>query len=241
MKNREELTTFFAGNPTAKDYRIMADKMCKPHTEKLIVIYLVYLVISFLVGLLDDFTSFKTTLPDGTEQTTTWLSSIFTLLCAGAFTFSFIEISKSIYLDLDFTSKDLFKGFKDFTRSVVLNFLVSLFTALWSLLFIIPGIIKSISYSMAPFIAVDNKELSASECIEKSKKMMEGHKMDYFCLMLSYIGWLLLSILTCGILLLWVLPKMRQASHLFYLKVSDIGSNYESQLNNNTNEETIFE
>ena len=73
---------------------------------------------------------------------------------------------------------------------------------------------------MAMYVYHDNPTLSPKQCIDKSKKIMDGHKWDYFCLMLSYIGWILLSALTLGILLLWVLPKIQQATYIFYQYVS---------------------
>jgi uncharacterized membrane protein len=81
---------------------------------------------------------------------------------------------------------------------------------------IIPGIIKGISYSQTSFILKDNPELSYNAAIERSMAMMEGYKMQYFLLQLSFIGWILLSMLTCGILNLWVLPYVVATDAHFY-------------------------
>ena len=67
---------------------------------------------------------------------------------------------------------------------------------LWSLLFIVPGVMKAFSYAMTPFIAVEHPEMSASEVLAKSSEMMYGHRMELFMLYLSFIGWFLLSMLT---------------------------------------------
>ena len=104
-----------------------------------------------------------------------------------------------------------FCGFDDFFSAFKVTFLVGLYTFLWSLLLIIPGIIKSYSYSMALYILADNKGKSARECIAESVKMTDGHKMELFVLQLSFIGWILLSFLTLGILLIWVGPYMSAA------------------------------
>ncbi len=104
--------------------------------------------------------------------------------------------------------KDAFCGFDDFWSAFKVTFLVGLFTYLWSLLFIIPGIIKSISYSMAPYILAENKGKPALECINESKAMTKGHKMDLFVLGLSFIGWILLGSVTFGIAFIWVVPYM---------------------------------
>jgi uncharacterized membrane protein len=77
---------------------------------------------------------------------------------------------------------------------------------LWLLLLIIPGIIKSYSYCMAAYISINNEKLTAEECINLSMKLTNGYKMKLFLLDLSFFGWYLLSLLTLGIGLLWVVP-----------------------------------
>lgn len=95
--------------------------------------------------------------------------------------------------------RDLFSQFNNWGGGFSLRFMTGLYTALWSLLFVIPGIIKRYSYAMAPFIMVENPELGANECITRSRQMMDGHKFELFCLELSFIGWSLLCIFTLGI------------------------------------------
>lgn len=111
---------------------------------------------------------------------------------------------------------DLFEGFKDLGKPVLLYIINSIFVFLWSLLFIIPGIIKSIEYSMSYLILHDNPSLSANEARQQSMSLMKGNRWRYFCLMFSFIGWLLLCGLTAGILSFWVLPYMRTAQAHFY-------------------------
>ena len=94
--------------------------------------------------------------------------------------------------------------------------LVQIYIMLWTLLFYIPGIVKSYSYAMTPYILLDKPELSATDAITESRKMMNGHKMELFILDLSFIGWILLSLLTCGILFLYVAPYMQAARAEFY-------------------------
>ena len=101
----------------------------------------------------------------------------------------------------------------------IATLLVSIYTFLWSLLFIIPGIVKSYSYAMTPYILLDRPELSATDAIKESEKMMNGHKMELFILDLSFIGWILLSILTCGVLVLYVEPYMMATRSAFYLEL----------------------
>lgn len=117
--------------------------------------------------------------------------------------------------------ESLFDGFKDYARVFLTNLLQSIYIVLWTLLLIVPGIIKSISYSQTFFVLKDNPELKNNAAIERSMAMMEGHKMEYFCLILSFIGWLLLGILTLGIGLLWVNPYIATATAHFYEYVKE--------------------
>ena len=94
--------------------------------------------------------------------------------------------------------------------------LVAVFTLLWSLLLYIPGIIKAISYSMSFYILAENPEMSAREALNESKKIMHGHKMDYFVLALSFIPWILLVMITFGIAAIWVAPYMQLTITNFY-------------------------
>ena len=103
-------------------------------------------------------------------------------------------------------------------------FLVMLFTFLWSLLFIIPGIVKCFSYSMTPFILEEHPELGANEAIDHSRAMMKGHKFDLFWLILSFIGWGFLCLFTFGIGYLWLTPYMDTSVAAFY---EDVKADYE--------------
>jgi uncharacterized membrane protein len=123
--------------------------------------------------------------------------------------------------------ENLFDGFKDYARVFLTNLLQSIYIVLWTLLLIVPGIIKSISYSQTFFVLKDNPELKNNAAIERSMAMMEGHKMEYFCLILSFIGWLLLGILTLGIGLLWVNPYICVTNAHFYEYVKE---EYEKRL-----------
>ena len=109
----------------------------------------------------------------------------------------------------------LFDGFKDFSRVFCTLLLMVVYTILWTLLLIVPGIMKSYSYAMTAFILRDEPQLKNNEAIEKSMRMMEGHKMNLFVLDLTFIGWILLGIVTCGLGLLWVEPYICTARAAF--------------------------
>ena len=124
--------------------------------------------------------------------------------------------------------KYLGAGFKDDWGNVVLvMFLKNLFLILWGLLFIIPGIIKAYSYRMVPYILKEHPELSGTQAITLSRKMMNGHKWDTFVLDLSFLGWILLSVLTVGILtVFYVGPYINATDAELYEAIS---RNYEAQ------------
>ena len=103
-------------------------------------------------------------------------------------------------------------------------FLMMLFVSLWTLLFIIPGIVKAFSYSMTPYILEEHPELSANEAIDHSRAMMKGHKFDLFWLLLSFIGWGFLCLFTFGIGFLWLTPYMNTSVAAFY---EDVKADYE--------------
>lgn len=129
----------------------------------------------------------------------------------------------------------LFDGFKDFGRVWGTLILVAIYTILWTCLLIIPGIVKSYSYALTPFILKDEPELKYNAAIEKSMHMMNGYKMKLFLLDLSFIGWMILSVLTLGIGLLFLQPYMNTARAAFYedLKAELSNANVSEEENNN--------
>ncbi len=111
---------------------------------------------------------------------------------------------------------DQFNVFSKYGRFLGASLLVLLYTLLWCLLLIIPGIVKSYAYAMTPFILNDHPEMDAEDCIHESRMMMRGYKWKLFCLDLSFIGWALLCILTLGIGFLWLQPWMEASHAKFY-------------------------
>ena len=114
---------------------------------------------------------------------------------------------------------------KNYWHKVWGNFLMGLFIFLWSLLFVIPGIIKIFSYAMTPYILEEHPELSANDAIDRSRAMMKGHKFDLFWLFLSFIGWFILAFFTLGIGFLWLVPYVQTSVAGFY---EDVKADYEA-------------
>ncbi len=121
---------------------------------------------------------------------------------------------------------NLLIGFKEYGRIFGTMLLQGVYTVLWTLLLIVPGIIKSYSYAMTPYILRDEPQLKYNAAIEKSMAMMKGHKWNLFCLQLSFIGWLLLVILTLGIGYLWLAPYMASSTAHFY---NEVKADYEAR------------
>ena len=114
------------------------------------------------------------------------------------------------------TFSDLFSQFDRFGQGFLQAFLRSLYTFLWSLLFVIHGIVKSYSYAMTPFIMAENPEMSAKDAITASRELMDGHKGELFTLELTFLGWALLCVLTLGIGALFLIPYQNAARAAFY-------------------------
>lgn len=139
------------------------------------------------------------------------------ILLAGPLTAGVAFFFMKLYRRETVSFNDGFSGFSNFSHNMAAGILVPLFTFLWSLLFFIPGIIKSLSYAMTFYILNDHPEYSASQAITESRKMMQGHKGELFVLYLSFIGWDLLSCLTFGILeIVYVAPYKAAAVAGFY-------------------------
>ena len=141
------------------------------------------------------------------------------LVVAGPISVAFAGISLRAIRREYFELKNLFDGFYNFLNTFLLGLVNAVFITLWSLLFIIPGIIKALSYSMSYYIMSEKPEISGEDARRESIMMMNGNKMRLFKLHLSFIGWYLLSVLTLGILLFWVVPYVQAATAVFYEEI----------------------
>ncbi len=136
-----------------------------------------------------------------------------------AFTVAFLRMVRG---EKEMEVVDLFTVYKEqFERTFLVMLLMDIFIFLWTLLLIVPGIIKAYSYSMAPYILHDNPEMTASQAIDESMRLMEGNKMNLFMLDLSFIGWWLLVLLTGGLLAFVVAPYHLTARAEFYRELID--------------------
>lgn len=123
-------------------------------------------------------------------------------------------------LGMDADVKDEFAYFKYIGKAILLRIVIWIFTFLWALLFLIPGIVAAYRYSMATYIMAEHPDMGVLESIEASKRMMDGNKWSLFCLEFSFIGWMFLSALTLGIGDLFLTPYMQMAAAHFYMNIS---------------------
>lgn len=127
--------------------------------------------------------------------TYSFLSSIYLILVTGAFMLGITLFFLAMFRRQRVGVSDIFLGFEQFVKALGLMLFQSLFIALWSLLLIIPGIIAALRYSQAFFILADDPTKGIRQCMNESKQMMKGNCAKYFCLQLSFIGWMILSMI----------------------------------------------
>ena len=178
-----------------------------------VVFTLVYFVIACIAGVIDGALALG--------------SSVVTALLTAPVTYSY----NIMFLDNQrsgkaFDVQALFEGYNDYLRITGTYLLMCVYIFLWTLLLVVPGIIKSISYSQTLYVLRDEPSLTYNGAIERSMAMMEWHKMDYFLLILSFIGWYILGIISLGIGFLWINPYVSKTKALFY---EDLKSEYENK------------
>lgn len=134
--------------------------------------------------------NFGTIIMIGIALLVVWL--IVTIVISGAGKLGYATFNLKLVDHKNASLSDLFSQFHRLWDGFCMNFLMGLYTILWSLLFIIPGIIKEFSYAMTPYIMAEHPELTTNEAITRSREIMDGNKWRLFCLGFSFIGWSLL-------------------------------------------------
>ncbi|PEL84708.1 DUF975 family protein [Bacillus wiedmannii] len=182
------------------------------------------LLVGILIGAVEMLTTGIFSIFWGWEEASDSLTvSIIVMLVIGPLTVGASYFVLNVIRGTNARIGHIFRWFNDgskFMKSFLTYLLMNVYLVLWTLLLIIPGIIKSFSYSMTYFILNDHPEYTANQAITESRRMMNGHKMDYFLLCLSFLGWFILSILTLGIGFLWLVPYFYTTSAAFYEEIS---------------------
>lgn len=150
----------------------------------------------------------------------TSLSSILIFFLSTVFSFGIATYTLETVRKGNGSLNTFLSAFDNLANVLLLGLLKGLFVFLWSLLFVIPGIIALYRYRMAEYIMADNPEISPLNAIRLSKKMMQGKKMKAFDLDFSFIGWFLLSVVTCGIVGLYAIPYANLTVAQFYTDVN---------------------
>lgn len=141
-------------------------------------------------------------------------------IVGGPVTLGYVKFNLSLVDNRPASFAMLFSEFHRFGTAFLMQLLRGIYTVLWSLLFVIPGIYASYGYAMTPYILLENPEMTANEAIAASKELMEGNRWRLFCLEISFIGWNLLSVLfTLGIGHFWLVPYMEASFAAFYREI----------------------
>ena len=186
--------------PTRAELKQAAKDRMKEQSINPVLVTLVYVLIAIALSMISGLLGATVILP--------LVISIVSVIVEIGYVFYCMKVAKreqGAYADLAY-------GFNDWRHALklfALTFVIGIFTMLWSLLFIVPGVIKAISYSQALMIMIENPDMDIMTAIAESQKMMNGHKMEYFILGLSFILWNLLVAVTCGIASVWVTPYMQ--------------------------------
>ncbi|WP_407400101.1 DUF975 family protein [Treponema sp.] len=153
------------------------------------------------------------------------LGEILTIFIYGSSAIAFTNIFILLFLSRDaVTFSDFINGFSDFLRGFLGMLWVTLWLLLWSMLFIIPAFVKAFAYSQIFFILSDNPKIGVINAMNISKVMTKNHKADLFMLALSFCGWWILGLISCGILFVWIIPYMNMTftNAYYYLKQESI-------------------
>lgn len=147
--------------------------------------------------------------------------AILHFVIGGAVTLGYVKFNLSLIDRKTATFAQLFSEFHRLGAGIAMQLLRAIYTFLWMLLFIFPGIYAAYGYAMAPYILAENPEMSANEAITKSKELMNGNRWKLFCLEISFIGWILLcALFTLGIGVFWLIPYMEASFAAFYREIS---------------------
>lgn len=148
------------------------------------------------------------------------LFAFITFIIGAAVKLGYCRFNKNLIKGTNPQFTDLFSGFELFGKALGLRIVTTVLVCLWTLLFVIPGIIALYRYSLAFYIMDDDPSVGIMEAIERSKQMMMGNKGRLFCLHISFIGWAILCAFTLGIGYLWLAPYIYASEAAFYLEVS---------------------
>lgn len=215
-----------------------AMQQANPHPVLVALVYMVILAaISFVISMMSGVSSVFTTLVSNPDAA----AAIYAGMMIPSILLSLVSTLVTGFLNMGFTAytlrvinrqpagiNDLFAYARYCLKIWGLSIVMGFFVFAWSLLLWVPGIIAMYRYSQAVYIFAENPDKGIMECINESKAMMYGHKMDKFVLDLSFILWYLLAGVTCGIAGLYVTPYVEITNAAFYNSLK-YGGSYQQQ------------
>lgn len=212
---------------TNQEYKNAALAALKGHWAPAIVCTIVFMLVAIAVSMFSTVAELEY-MSDGVTLVVLLLSMLLSVGVTMPLQVGYMNAYRDLLSEGDDAlTRNMFGSYARWGHNALGMFLMGLFTFLWMLLLIIPGIVKAFAYAMTPYILVDKPELSANEAINLSCKMMKGHKFDYFWLCLSFIGWIILGAFTFGIGYFWLMPYMYTSFAGFY---QDVKAEYESKI-----------
>lgn len=143
------------------------------------------------------------------------------LIIGGAVTMGYAQYFLNVTDDNDPAIGNLFSHIRRLWEGFLMQFFRGMMVMLWSILFVIPGLIAMYRYAMTPYIMAENENLSVMEAITESKRVMVGNKWRLFCLDMSFLGWEVLGILTLGIGFFWITPYTDASRAAFYREITE--------------------
>lgn len=183
-------------NESSAEIRAIARSALKGNWQKAILVTIVYFLLFQGVASILEY-MFPVTLAENEYGAVkvSFANLLYTVFTSGAFTYGYIAFALSLFRKQEASIANLFDGFERIIKLTLLTLVMSFFIMLWSMLFLIPGIVAAYSYSQAYNILYDHPDYGIFKCISESKKMMYGNKGKLFVLTLSYFGWIILSAL----------------------------------------------
>jgi len=214
-----------------KELKEKAKESLKGKYKETIKAFLAIILISMLIGIVASILDsvFKTTwildttqvMGEIVETKVGLFEEIGSIITSSLLTFGLLSYFIKISRNEEVTYKEVFTKTNLWLDFIVLTLIICVFITLWSILLIIPGIIAALSYSLVFYIKLDNPELGYIDVIKKSKELMNGHKLEYIILNLSFLGWIILGAFTLGILYIWLIPYMAVTECNFYNKLAN--------------------
>ena len=190
------MNTHIVTEPSALMRRIARDALKGRWKEMFLGIAIYTILTGYVKSILDMLFPFYRTVDYFGQQlmvNTSFVGSLYQVVLTGAFAYGLALFMLTFFRTRRIDNKLLFEGFSMIVKTILLQIVMTVFIFLWSLLFVIPGIIAALRYSMAFYILADHPEYSITQCINESKARMRGNCGKYFLMMLSFIGWAIVS------------------------------------------------